>query len=68
MLSSTYVTSVDATGMGVTGGTGELNAAHTVTLTVNFNDFVTVDTTNGSPTLKLNSGGPIISEDPAALG
>ena len=52
----TTVTSVVTSGSGVTSGTGDLNAGKTVTLTVNFDSAVTVDTTGGSPTLSLNDG------------
>ena len=36
------VSSVVATGTGITGGTGDLNAGHVVTLTVNLSEAVTV--------------------------
>jgi hypothetical protein len=49
------VSSVVATGSGITAGTGDLNAGYVVTLTVNLNDAVTV--TGGTPTLTLNDGG-----------
>ncbi|WP_162136355.1 FG-GAP-like repeat-containing protein, partial [Zavarzinella formosa] len=50
------VTSVTASGLGITAGAGDLRAGQTVTLTVNFNAPVTVDSTNGLPTLTLNDG------------
>jgi hypothetical protein len=49
--------SVTATGAGITNGSGDLNAGHTVTFTLNMNEDVLVDTTNGTPTLSLNDGG-----------
>src|SRR6185437_14795744 len=50
------VSSIMASGAGITGGSGDLNAGHVVTLTVNFSTAVTVNTTGGSPTLSLNDG------------
>ena len=44
-------------GSGITAGSGDLNAGHTVTLTLNTNEAVDIDTTNGTPTLTLNDGG-----------
>ena len=49
------VTSVAASGPGISGGAGDLNAGKTVTLTVSFGEAVTV--AGGTPTLKLNDGG-----------
>jgi len=49
------VSSVVATGAGITGGDGDLNAGHVVTLTVNTSEAVTV--VGGTPTLTLNDGG-----------
>ncbi len=49
------VSSVVATGTGITSGTGDLNAGHVVTLTVNLSEAVTV--AGGTPTLTLNDGG-----------
>ena len=49
------VSSVVATGTGITSGTGDLNAGHAVTLTVNLGEAVTV--AGGVPTLTLNDGG-----------
>ena len=51
------VTSIVTSGAGVSSGSGDLNAGNIVNLTVNFSSNVTVDTTNGSPTLTLNDGG-----------
>lgn len=51
------VTSVTTSGQGIANGTGHLNAGKAVTLTVNFDASVTVDSTNGLPTLSLNDGG-----------
>ncbi|WP_193788942.1 beta strand repeat-containing protein, partial [Zavarzinella formosa] len=50
------VTSVATSGLGITAGTGDLRAGQTATLTVNFDTAVTVDSTSGLPTLKLNDG------------
>ena len=49
------VTSVDVSGLGITAGDGDLNAGHTVSLTVNTSEAVTV--ANGTPTLGLSGGG-----------
>src|SRR6185369_7666546 len=50
------VTSVVSSGSGIDGsGTGDLNAGHVVTLTVNMSEAVTV--AGGTPTLSLNNGG-----------
>ncbi len=49
------VSSVVASGSGITNGNGDLNAGHVVTLTVTLSEAVTV--TGGTPTLKLNDGG-----------
>lgn len=51
------VLSVTTSGSGITAGSGDLNAGHLVTLTLNTNEAVDVDTSNGTPTLKLNDGG-----------
>jgi hypothetical protein len=51
------VQSVTASGPGITNGSGDLNAGHTVTLTLNTNEAIDIDTTNGTPTLSLNDGG-----------
>jgi hypothetical protein len=51
------VTSIAASGTGITNGTGDLNASKVVTLTVNFSAAVTVNTTGGTPTLTLNDSG-----------
>src|SRR5205807_2670261 len=49
--------SITTSGTGITNGSGDLNAGHVVTLTVNFSENVTVDTTGGTPTLSLNDSG-----------
>ena len=54
---ATGVTSVVASGTQIVGGTGDVGIGHAVTLTVSFNNAVTVDTTGGTPTLSLNDGG-----------
>ncbi|SDP15547.1 NF038122 family metalloprotease [Afipia sp. GAS231] len=51
------VLSVTTSGSGITAGAGDLNAGHVVTLTLNANEAVNVDTSNGTPTLTLNDGG-----------
>jgi large repetitive protein len=51
------VTSIAASGSGITNGNGDLDAGHTVTLTVGFSKNMTVNTTNGTPFLRLNDGG-----------
>ena len=49
------VSSVVASGTGITSGSGDLGVGKTVTLTVNLSEAVTV--TGGTPTLTLNDGG-----------
>ena len=49
------MTSVAASGTGMTNGNGNLNAGQVVTLTVNLSEAVTV--AGGTPTLTLNDGG-----------
>ena len=49
------VSSVVASGTGITAGSGDLDAGSVVTLTVNLNEAVTV--AGGTPTLTLNDGG-----------
>ena len=51
------ISSVVTSGTGIINGNGILNAGKAATLTVNFSAAVTVNTTNGSPTLALNDGG-----------
>jgi Ca2+-binding RTX toxin-like protein len=51
------VSSIAASGTGITAGNGVLNAGKVVTLTANFSENVTVNTTGGTPTLTLNDGG-----------
>jgi class 3 adenylate cyclase len=52
--SAPSVSSIAASGSGITNGSGVLAAGNTVTLTVNMSEAVTV---TGSPTLTLNDGG-----------
>ena len=49
------VSSVAASGTGITAGTGDLGVGSVVTLTVNLSEAVTV--AGGTPTLTLNDGG-----------
>jgi hypothetical protein len=49
--------SVAVSGPGITDGSGDLNAGHVVTLTLNMNEDIAIDTTGGTPTLSLNDGG-----------
>ncbi|WP_426614776.1 beta strand repeat-containing protein [Bradyrhizobium sp. McL0616] len=49
------VSSVAASGTGITSGSGNLNAGNLVTLTLNLSEAVTV--AGGTPTLTLNDGG-----------
>jgi hypothetical protein len=51
------ISSIAASGTGITNGSGDLNAGKLVTLTVNFGAAVTVNTSGGTPTLALNDGG-----------
>jgi hypothetical protein len=51
------VGSIVTSGLGISGGTGDLNAGKVVTLTVNFSSAVTIDTTAGTLMLTLNDGG-----------
>ena len=51
------ISSVVASGAGITNGNGDLNAGKVVTLTVAFSEAVTVNTSGGTPTLALNDGG-----------
>jgi hypothetical protein len=55
--SNPTIASITTSGAGITNGNGNLNAGKIVTLAVNFSSAVTVNTTNGSPTLALNDGG-----------
>ena len=48
------ISSIIASGTGITNGNGDLDAGNTVKLTVNFSENVTV---TGTPVLKLNDGG-----------
>ena len=49
------VSSVVASGTGITAGSGDLDAGSVVTLTLNLSEAVTV--AGGTPTLTLNDGG-----------
>jgi hypothetical protein len=49
------ISSIVASGAGITNGSGDLNAGHAVTLTANFTGVVAV--AGGTPTLQLNDGG-----------
>ena len=51
------VSSVAASGTGITAGAGDLTIGNVVTLTVNLSEAVTVNTAGGKPTLTLNDGG-----------
>ena len=51
------VSSVVATGTGITAGAGDLGTGKVVPLTVNFSEAVTVNLSGGTPTLTLNDGG-----------
>src|SRR5205823_727025 len=51
----TTISAIRDTGIGITSGTGDLNASHVVTITVNMSEVVTV--AGGVPTLTLNDGG-----------
>lgn len=51
------VQSVTTSGLDIANGVGDLNAGHAVTLTLNMNENVFVDTTHGTPTLSLDDGG-----------
>ncbi|WP_448956401.1 DUF4347 domain-containing protein [Labrys neptuniae] len=50
------VSSVTTSGTDITAGSGDLNAGHVVTFTVNTSEAVLVDTTGGTPTLTLSNG------------
>src|SRR5215813_9241060 len=54
---SPTVSSIVASGAGITNGNGNLNAGKVVTLTVAFSEAVTVNTSAGTPRLALNDGG-----------
>ena len=51
------ISSIAASGTGITSGAGDLNAGKVVTLTVNFSAAVTVNASGGTPSLTLNDGG-----------
>jgi hypothetical protein len=50
------VLSVTTSGAGISAGTGDLDAGHVVTLTLNTNEAINIDTTLGTPTLTLSDG------------
>jgi hypothetical protein len=50
------VSSVAASGSGISSGSGDLSAGHVVTLTLTMSEAVTINTTGGTPTLTLNDG------------
>jgi hypothetical protein len=54
--SSPSSNSISVTGPDITNGSGDINADHVVTFTLNMNTDIVVDTTNGTPTLSLNDG------------
>jgi len=58
------------TAVTATPGSGEVDAGQAITLTLTMSEAVTVDTTNGTPTLALNDGGTAVydaaNSDPAA--
>ena len=54
------VSSVTASGSGITNGSGDLGVGSAVTLTLNMSQVVVVNTTGGTPTLTLNDGGTAI--------
>ncbi len=51
------VASIATSGTGIVAGSGDLNAGHTVTLTLNLSEAVNVDVTGGTPTMQLSDGG-----------
>jgi hypothetical protein len=53
--SAPAVSSVVATGAGISGGNGYLNAGKLVSITINTSELITIS--GGTPTLSLNSGG-----------
>ena len=50
------VTSVVASGSGISNGSGDQKQSEAITLTVNTSEAITVDTTGGTPALTLNTG------------
>ena len=54
--SSPSSNTVTVTGPDITNGSGDINAGHVVTFTLDTNTDIVVDTTNGTPTLSLNDG------------
>ena len=62
------VTSITASGTGITNGNGDSNTGSVITLTLNMSEAVTV--TGGTPTLTLNDGGTATytgGSDPAPI-
>ena len=55
VIDTPVVSSVVASGTGITNGNGDLDTGHVVTLTLTMSESVTV--ANGAPTLTLNDGG-----------
>lgn len=53
------VTSIATSGAGIVAGSGDLNAGHAVTLTLNLSEAVNVDVTGGTPTMAMASSRPI---------
>ncbi|GAA0020831.1 tail fiber protein [Bradyrhizobium diazoefficiens] len=51
------VMSIATSGAGIVAGSGDLNAGHSVILTLNLSEAVNVDLTGGTPTMQLNDGG-----------
>ena len=51
------IASIVASGTGITNGSGSVSTGQVITLTVNLNEAVTVNTGGGTPTLTLNDGG-----------
>jgi autotransporter passenger strand-loop-strand repeat protein len=51
------VLSVTASGTDITAGTGDIGTGQMVTLSLNTNEAINVDTSDGTPTLSLNDGG-----------
>ena len=51
------VSSITTSGTGITSGSGDIDAGHTVTFTVNFSEAVNVNTSGGTPSFALNDGG-----------
>jgi hypothetical protein len=54
------VSSIAASGPGITDGNGDVGVGDVVTLTVSFSGAVAVNTAGGTPTLNLNDGGAAV--------